>query len=236
MSGSVQPSSLGLRGIALLEGLSAERLEALARACAWRNYRAGQRIISRAAADRDVYLIVSGRVRVTIYSAAGRQVTFRDIAAGELFGEVSALDDMPRSADVVALESALTASMPPAMFRKLLREEPAVAERVLRRLAAMMRRMSERVIDLSTLGVHNRIHTELLRLARESGVKQNIARVDPAPKHADLASQVSTYREEVTRELSALAKAGIVRRDGRALLIRDVKRLETLVEEVKSSA
>jgi CRP-like cAMP-binding protein len=236
MPGNVQPSILGLRGIALLEGLSAERLEALARECAWRSYRAGQRIISRAAADRDVHLIVSGRVRATTYSAAGKQVTFRDLAAGELFGEVAAIDDMPRSADVVALESALTASLSPAAFRKLLREEPAVAERVLRRLASLVRRMSERVIDLSTLGVHNRIHAELLRLARESGVKQNIARIDPAPKHADMASQVSTYREQVTRELSTLAKAGIVCKDGRALLIRDVKRLQTLVEEVKSSA
>lgn len=236
MSGRVQPSSLGLRGVALLEGLSAERLEALARACAWRNYEAGQRIISRAAADRDVHLIVSGRVRATTYSAAGKQVTFRDLAAGELFGEVAAIDDMPRSADVVALENALTASLPAAAFRKLLREEPAVAERVLRRLASLVRRMSERVIDISTLGVHNRIHAELLRLARESGVKHNTARIDPAPTHADMASQVSTYREEVTRELSALAKSGIVRRDGRALLILDAKRLETLVEEVKASA
>ncbi|OGA61642.1 MAG: cyclic nucleotide-binding protein [Betaproteobacteria bacterium RIFCSPLOWO2_12_FULL_65_14] len=236
MPQSVQPSSLGLRRIALLDGLSDERLEALARECAWRNYRAGQRIISRAAADRDVYLIISGRVRVTTYSAAGRQVTFRDIAAGELFGEVAAIDDMPRSADVVALESALTASIPPSVFRRLLREEPTLAERVLRRLASLVRRMSERVIDLSTLGVHRRLHAELLRLAREAGVARNGARIDPAPKHADLASQVSTYREQVTRELSALAKAGIVRREGRALVIRDLKRLERLVEEVKSSA
>jgi CRP-like cAMP-binding protein len=236
MPEAVQPSSLGLRRITLLDGLSEERLEALARECAWRNYRAGQRIISRAAADRDVHLIISGRVRVTTYSAAGRQVTFRDIAAGELFGEVAAIDDMPRSADVVALESALTASIPPSVFRRLLREEPTLAERVLRRLASLVRRMSERVIDLSTLGVHQRLHAELLRLAREAGVARNGARIDPAPKHADLASQVSTYREQVTRELSALGKAGIVRREGRALVIRDVKALERLVEEVKSSA
>lgn len=229
-------SSLGLRGIALLEGVSAERLETLARSCAWRNSRAGQRILSRAAADRDVYLIVSGRVRVTTYSATGRQVTFRDIGAGELFGEVAAIDGMPRSADVLALESTLTASLPPAAFRELLHEEPEVAERVLRRLASLVRRMSERVIDLSTLGVHQRIHAELLRLARESGVKQNVARIERPPRHADMASQVSTYREEVTRELSTLAKAGIVRREGRALLIRDVRRLETLVEEVKANA
>jgi CRP-like cAMP-binding protein len=232
MAASIQPSSLGLRHIALLQGLSSERLESLARECAWRNYRAGQRIISRDAADRDVYLVVSGRVRVTTYSAAGRQVTFRDIAAGEMFGEVAAIDDMPRSADVMALENALTAAIPPAVFRRLLREEPAVAERVLRRLATLVRRMSERVIDLSTLGVHQRLHAEILRLAREAGGSANAARIDPAPTHADLASQVSTYREQVSRELSALAKAGIVRRDGRALVVCDVKRLEKLVEEL----
>ncbi len=236
MPASIQPSSLGLRRIALLEGLSDQRLETLARECAWRNYRAGQRIISRAAADRDVHLIIAGHVRVTTYSAAGRQVSFRDIAAGELFGEVAAIDDMPRSADVVALENSMTASLPAALFRRLLREEPLLAERVLRRLAALVRRMSERVIDLSTLGVHQRLHAELLRLAREAGVTKNSARIDPAPKHADLASQVSTYREQVTRELSTLAKAGIVRREGRALVVRDVKRLQTLVEEVKAGA
>lgn len=236
MPASVQPSSLGLRRVALLEGLSDQRLESLARECAWRNYRAGQPIITRAAADRDVHLIIAGRVRVTTYSAAGRQVTFRDIGAGELFGEVAAIDDMPRSADVVALENSMTASMPAAVFRQLLREQPALAERVLRRLASLVRRMSERVIDLSTLGVHQRLHAELLRLAREAGVTRNSARIEPAPKHADLASQVSTYREQVTRELSALAKAGIVKREGRALVVRDLKRLETLVEEVKAGA
>ena len=89
MSPTVQPSSLGLRAIELLEGLAPEKLDALARQCAWRNYDAGRRIISRNAADRDVYFLVAGRVRITTYSQAGRQVTFRDFAAGETFGEVA---------------------------------------------------------------------------------------------------------------------------------------------------
>lgn len=236
MPEDVLPSSLGLRTIALLDGVAPERLAALARECAWRNCEAGQRIISRDAGDRDMYMIVSGRVRVTTYSAAGRQVTFRDFGAGEHFGEVAAIDGMPRSADVVALQSTLLASLPRAAFGRLLREEPAVAERLLRDLAALVRRLSERVIDLSTLGVHQRLYAEVLRLAREAGVKDNRARVDPAPKHADLASQVSTYREQVTRELSALAKAGVLGKDGRALVVLDVARLAKLVEEVKSGA
>jgi CRP-like cAMP-binding protein len=234
MSKNPQPSSLGLRRIELFKGLSDERLEAIARTCAWRNYAAGAQVLSRKSNDCDVYLLVSGKVRVTTYSAAGRQVTFRDCAAGEFFGEVAAIDEMPRSADVLALESSLLASMRAGDFRRLLREEPAVAERVLRRLASLVRRLSDRVIDLSTLGVHHRIHGELLRLAREAGVAGNTARIDPAPKHADVASQVSTYREEVTRELSALAKSGLLGKDGRALIVRDVSRLQKMVEEVKA--
>jgi CRP-like cAMP-binding protein len=236
MAKSATPTSFGLRGIALLEGLSAERLEAIARECAWRHYEPEQRIISRDAPDRDLYLIVSGRVRVTTYSAAGRQVTFRDFGAGAHLGEVAAIDGLPRSADVVALESALLAALPAASFRRLLREEPLLAERLLRDFAGLVRRLSERVIDLSTLGVHQRLHAELLRLAREAGVARNRARIEPAPKHADLASQVSTYREQVTRELSALAKAGVLGKDGRALVVLDVARLERMVEEVRSGA
>ena len=233
---AAQPSSLGLRGIALFADLSSERLESLARECAWRRFEAEQGIISRASPDRDVYFIVSGRVRVTTYSAAGRQVTFRDFGAGEHFGEVAAIDGMPRSADVVGLEPGLLASLAPAPLARLLREEPAIAERLLRDLAGLVRRLSERVIDLSTLGVHQRLHAELLRLARQAGVKGNRARIEPAPRHADLASQVSTYREQVTRELSALAKAGVLGKDARALVVLDVARLEKMVEEVRSGA
>jgi len=236
MSRNVQPSTLGLRVIELLEGLAPEKLDALARQCVWRNYEAGKRIISRNADDRDVYLLVSGRVRITTYSQGGRQVTFRDIAAGDIFGEVAALDEKPRSADVISLDSTLLASMSPPLFRRLLVDEPLVGERVMTRLAALVRSLSERVIDLSTLGVQNRIHAEILRLARAAGVARNRARLEPMPKHAEIASQVSTYREQVTRELSALAKAGILEKDGAALVVRDVARLEKMVEDVRGAA
>lgn len=229
------PSSLGLRRIELFNGLADDRLEAIARGCAWRNVEAGTQIVSREARDCDVYLLVSGKVRVTTYSAAGRQVTFRDCAAGDFFGEVAAIDGMPRSADVLALESSLLACMRATDFRALLREEPALAERVLKRLAGLVRQLSERVLDISTLGVHQRIHGELLRLAREAGVQGNTARIAPAPKHADVASQVSTYREEVTREMSALAKSGLVRKEGEALIVLDVGRLQRMVEEDRSA-
>jgi CRP-like cAMP-binding protein len=232
MSPGVQPISLGLRNIELLAGLSKERLEALARQCAWRNHEKGQSIISREADDGGVYFLVTGRVRVTTYSQAGREVTFRDIEAGEMFGELAAIDGGARSADVVALDGALTAALPPAAFWQLLREEVLVAERVVRRLGQLVRLLSERVLDLSTRPVPTRIHAELLRLAREAGVKENRARLSPAPRQADIASLVSTYREQVTREFSALTRAGILAKEKEALLVCDVQRLEALVAQV----
>jgi len=226
------PSSLGLRKIALLAGLPAEALDALAARCAWRTYRAGQHVISRASRDRDVYLVVSGTVRVTTYAASGRQTTFRDVKAGDSFGELAAIDGRPRSADVVAVEDALLASMAPGMFWDLLRDQPALAERVLARMSGLVRALSERLVDLSTLDVRNRLVAELLRRGRVEG---NVAIIDPAPKHADLASQVSTYREQVTRELSALARIGLIERAGRTLVVRDLARLARHVASARGS-
>src|SRR5262249_5826041 len=119
---------------------------------------------------------------------------------------------------------------------RLLREEPAVGERVLERLAGLVRRLSARVIDLSTLGVQNRIHAEILRLAPAPGGAGHPARIDPAPQPAHPPSQVSTYREQVTRELSALARRGVLAKDGGALVVRDVARLEKMVAETRAGS
>lgn len=229
-------SSLALRQIALLEGLSDQRLDLLAQQCLWHSVEAGKPLLLRAEQQGEVFLLVSGRVRVTTYSANGRQVTFRDCEAGEHFGDIAAIDGGPRSADVVTLEPSLVASLERASFMTLLRDEPVVAARVMLRLATLVRQLSERVIDLSTLGVQNRLHAELLRLARAAGVEGNQARLDPAPRHAALASQISTNREQVTRELNALARSGVLRKDDKALLVADVARLEQMVSQVRGDA
>jgi CRP-like cAMP-binding protein len=233
---AVPRSSLALRQIALFAGLSEQRLDQLAQQCLWHSVAAGKPLLLRAEQQGEVFLLVSGRVRVTTYSANGRQVTFRDSEAGEHFGDIAAIDGGPRSADVVTLEPCVVASLDRTAFLALLRDEPLVAERVMQRLAALVRQLSERVIDLSTLGVQNRLHAELLRLARGAGFDGNQARLEPAPRHAALASQISTNREQVTRELNALVRSGVLRKDGRALVLEDAGRLERMVAQVRGDA
>jgi CRP/FNR family cyclic AMP-dependent transcriptional regulator len=230
---TLEPSVLGLKSIRLLEGVPVPALEELARQCRWRRVTAGQRVISREAPDNDFYLIVSGKIRVTAFSAAGREVAFGDMRGGDWFGELAAIDGLSRSADIVAIEDTLVAAMSPALFRRLLREHAAVSDRVIHRLVNKIRELTERIFEFSTLGVQNRLHAELLRLARQAGIEGNKARIDPAPKHTDIAGHISTYREQVTRELSVMVKEGLIQRSGSALVIPNVERLESVVSEVR---
>lgn len=233
---TVHRSSLALRHIALLEGLSQERLDDIAQRCAWQSIPAARPLLLRSEEKSDVFFLVSGQLRVTTYSPNGRQVTFRDSNEGDYFGDLSAIDGKPRSADVVTLRPSVVASLDRTAFMSLLREEPIVAERVMRGLVGLVRQLSERVIDLSTMGVQNRVHAELLRLARATGIADNQARLEPAPTHVELASQVSTNREQVTRELNTLRRDGVLARDGKALVILNARRLEAMVAAVRGVA
>ncbi len=221
-----------LGGIELFENLPPRDLKALARRCRWHRYTAGQQIVGHKDETRDVFFIVTGQVRAIIYSLSGKEVTFRDISAGDMFGEFSAIDGQPRSANVVALTDSLTASMSADEFWDVLRGYPMVAEAALKRLTSQLRVLSERVFEFSTLTVKNRIHAELLRLARDHMSGANTAAISPAPTHADIASRVSTHREAVTRELNDLARAGLIERRRGMLIIRDIDHLIRMVEEV----
>jgi CRP/FNR family cyclic AMP-dependent transcriptional regulator len=222
-----------LAGITLLAQLPDAALAAIEKQCVWRRFANHEQIIDRDSESRDIYFIAKGQVRVVNYSASGREVSFDDVEAGGFFGELSAIDGRPRSASVVAMTDTIVASLSSNVFNHLIEEHPQVALAMVRRLAEVVRRATDRIMDLSTLGAHNRVHAELLRLCRQHDDSGNTATIDPAPIHADIASRVSTTRETVARVLSDLARNGLVSRRKHGLIVHDVGRLEDLVEDVK---
>lgn len=220
-----------LSGIELFESLGDSDRDALVRLCRWHRFAAHQFIVGHQDQTGDVYFIVEGRVRVTVFSPSGKEISFRDLAAGECFGELSAIDGGARSATVIALCDTVLASMSAQSFRRILRDYPDVAAKVMQNLVDLVRKLSERVFEFSALAVPNRIHAELLRLARDQGIEGNAAVVAPAPTHAEIASRISTHREAVTRELNALARNGLIERRDHAFVIPDIARLAKLVEK-----
>jgi len=218
-----------LAGVAIFAALTADALEAVHGRCSWRRYEPGEPIVGYLDASDDVFFVTTGEVCVTIYSVAGKAVSFRNLGPGHTFGEYAAIDGDPRSASVEARTSCLIASMSATAFRKLLQTEPAVAQALIRELVRNVRNLTKRVYEFSTLAVNNRIQAELFRLASLAPREGKGARLVPPPTHADIASRVSTHREAVTRELNRLSRIGILERRGGTLLVKDVDRLAEMV-------
>jgi CRP/FNR family cyclic AMP-dependent transcriptional regulator len=230
MASSIPLSSLGLARMPLLAGLPQQRLDALAARCTWRRFEPGQLMVSRDSSGADVHLIVDGRVRIHVYARDGREVLFTQVRESCVIGDFAALDGGLRTTDAHASTPVLSASLCGADFRQLLREEPRVGERYVRYLVGLVRMLTDRVIELSTLAVQNRIRAEVLRQAQAATEADGACvRLEPAPRHADLAAQVGTTREQVTRELSALTRQGLLQKTRGGLLVTDVQRLQELV-------
>ena len=223
-------ATASLSGIELFEGLGGSDRDALARLCRWQRYAAHQYIVGHQDETNDVYFIVGGRVHVTIFSPSGKEVSFADLGAGKSFGEMAAIDGAPRSATVIALSDTVLASMSAEAFRRVLNDYPDVAAKMMQYLVGLVRRLSDRVVEFSVLAVRNRIHAELLRLARDQGLDGDTAVITPVPTHSDIASRVSTHREAVTRELNALTRDGLIERRDGTLVIVNIARLAQLVE------
>jgi TolB-like protein/class 3 adenylate cyclase/tetratricopeptide (TPR) repeat protein len=220
---------VGLQKVDLFKGLDSYSLREIAARCRWIRCKRDEVVIRRDGTDRDVYFVIAGQVRVAAMAGRGRRIILRDVSAGEVFGEHAAIDGRARFADVLALRETLLASMPPEVFRAILANHASVRERLMRRLTGSVRELAGRLLELGAQPVQRRIWMELLRLARLAGVHDNRARLEPAPTHKDMASRVGTSREQVSRELSRLVRAGLLERAKRNLALRDVAALEQLV-------
>lgn len=193
----------------------------------------GEIVMSHLDQDRDVFFVLEGRLRATLYSSGGREVDYRDIGPGDVVGELAAIDGAPRSATVEALEPSRLGRLSEAVFHELVESHPQLTWVLLRHLSAQVRRLTERVFEFSTLLVRDRLIRELLRLADAAGVRDGRAEIRPAPTHFDLAHRISSHREVVSREMSALAKAGLVEKREGALMVSGLDKLRSLIADTE---
>lgn len=197
--------------------------------------RKGQVLLAVGLPANDVYLVIEGCVSVSLISAQGRETVLRAIGPGEMFGELAAIDGAPRSADVVAAENSTLLVIPGAAFVDLIGREPVLSLWLARYLAHQVRYLTNRIYELSTMGVGPRLQAELLRLAGEPDV-MGAATITRVPTQAELAARIGTNRETVTREFSLLIREGLVVREGRRIVVPSVERLADRLHRYSQTA
>ncbi len=219
-----------LDGVTMLRRMPASERTELEAACIWRRYRRGERLFERGNSSDEVFFIVEGSVSIVSTSATGRDVSLARARAGEVIGEMAAIDGLPRSASVAAAEDSLVAVLPATLFIALLKKNGEIAVELLRRLSAIVRHAGTRVVELSSMDATNRVYAELLRLAEPDVASPDLWTVKPLPPLRELAASAGTTRELVNNALNTLYPKGLIRRRGNTLYLLDKAALESVVK------
>jgi CRP-like cAMP-binding protein len=198
-----------LSGFPLLDGVSQAALARIATAAHARTFGAGATLFDFDDPATDVLFIVSGTVRIVARTPSGKEFVYRDLGAGELIGELAAIDGAPRSASATAVVATHVLALPNTAFLALLAEAPPLALRLLQVLSARVRELSTRLVEQTTMSVRQRLAAELIRLARPRRAGEGLAVSPPPPQHV-LAARIGARREAVSRELAAMRREGLV--------------------------
>jgi CRP/FNR family cyclic AMP-dependent transcriptional regulator len=201
------------------------------RRCTWRRYDDNEVVVDFEDTSSDVYFILTGEVRVLIRTPAGKEIILAEMKAGQFFGELSAIDGVPRSANVTALTRGELCIIPAAVFRELVFESKPVCDKVLRLLTSRIRESNARLTEHSIFDIKHRLYSELLRLAHPRSGHDGQLIISPPPFHHILASRIGCRREQITRELSSLSHEGLIDKNRGGLVIVKPKTLQARLDE-----
>lgn len=219
-----------LAGIKLFKGLEIDLAPFEARAN-WRRFDPEEVLVDFDEPSTDVYFLLSGEVRVLMRTASGKEVILYEMRPGDLFGELAALDGVPRSANVTALTRGEACVMPASVFKELLFSHQPVAERLFCLMASRIRELNARFMEQTVLDLRHRLYSELLRLSSPRQDRSGERVITPPPFHHIVAARIGCRREQITREFTMLTQEGLIERTRGALILRQPDVLKARVAE-----
>lgn len=222
-----------LSRVPIFSGLATSEMEFLAQRVVPRNYNAGQMVFAEGDPCSGLYVVAAGHVRIFKTSAGGREQVLSIDGLGSSVAELPVFDGGNYPASVAAVDDAtLLLFISKLDFQELCLAHPQVSLKVLRVVGARLRRLVGIIEELSFTTVRHRLAAFLLRLAKREGTKTagGIAVTLP-DNNQEVAAQIGTVRELVSRNLSRFEAEGLIKIDGRNLLIRDLKAIESEVSD-----
>ena len=222
-----------LAKVQIFSGLTESELAFLAQRAVPRRFSSGETVFSEGEPCAGLYVVESGHVRIFKSSAGGREQVLSIDGPGSSVAELPVFDGGNYPASVTAVDDTTLLFVSKQDFQALCLAHPQVALKVLRVVGARLRRLVGIIEELSFTTVRHRLASFLLHLAQTEGKRTaDGVEVTLPVSNQELASQIGTVRELVSRNLSRLQAEGMVKIDGRKVLICNLKALE---EENESS-
>ncbi len=211
-----------LRKIPIFYRLNDDSLKYISQIVSTRVYDKGEVILLEEDTGNNLYLIKSGRVKVTRINSDGDEVILTMLGEGEFFGEMAIFGGVTRSANVTALEKSEVLILTRQDFLSLLKKHPDISIYLLEEMASRLRKSDQLIKDLSLSNAEHKIAMSIVRLSEELGkIKQGQVEIEDFPYQKDIANMAGTSRETVSRTLKKFEKKGYIEKKGRKLIIFD---------------
>ena len=217
-----------LKQVPLFADLADEDIRELMAVARRRIFRSGEVIFHRDDPGQVLYVIKEGKVKISLISPEGQEISLVVFGKGECFGEFAILDGLPRSADAIALERVECYTLQRSDFHKTIMKNPQIAIQVMEVLSRRLRTTDQMVENLIFLDVYGRVAKKLLELADSHGSKvDNGIRIEVRLTQQELASMVGASRESVNKVMGYFTDKNFISTDKHRITlhrIADLKR------------
>jgi len=211
-------STMVLRAVPMFASLGPDELQALAPMIMRRSAPRGSAVMREGDSTDCLYIIVSGRLKVMVGEADGKETILNILGPGEFFGEMGLIDDNPRSASVVAVEACELLALTKQAFRRFLVENTDLAMAVMRVLVRRLREADRKIGSLAMLDVYGRVARLLLDMSESVGGRRVVTR---RISKQDIAKMIGASREMVHKVMKDLQVSGYIEVEGSTIVLRD---------------
>lgn len=221
------PTADFLSTVPLFRSLGQAEVAAFAQMAREKSYPKGSVILFEDDPGDSLFVVRDGRVKVVLVAEDGREVILGILGVGEHFGELSLIDDQPRSAHVVAMEESSLLVLRREDFRRRVEQNPAVAWALLIELSRRLRRADDKIGSLVLLDVPGRIARMILDAATDGGNEL----IEKPLTHQTIANVIGASRETVSRAMREFVEAGWIGMERRRIRVVDRPALEKRAQQ-----
>ena len=211
-------STTVLKAVPLFSSLPDEQLRMLIPVVARKAVARSTSVITGGDTTDSLYIVISGRLKVMMSDAEGKEVILTILGPGEYFGEMGLIDDAPRSASVVAIEACELLYISKRDFKKCLADNADMAMAVMRGLVRRLREADRKIGSLALLDVYGRVARLLLDMSETVDGEKIVTK--RLPKQ-DIAKMIGASREMVSRVMKDLQMGGFIEMRGSNIVVRD---------------
>lgn len=216
-----------LRAIPIFSDMSAEDIDTFADMVQYRKFPKGAFILNQNETGSAMYLLVSGRVKVSLASPDGKELALNYLEAPAHFGEMSLVDAEPRSADIIAVTAVELFCLDAKDLSSAIQINPRLALSLIATLSRRLRHTIARLEDMAFHDASHRVMRVVLNVATASYEARGVPMIQGLT-HYDIATLAGTSRETASRIISSLAKEGVVTTKGRKIIVDMVRLRERL--------